>query len=335
MQNLIRIHLISHLRVTNHRAEAAKEFLKEKGYLNEIFLPIKEGDFVLWPVNDDSVPFEGKIVKREGLKNIKKSRDYRINLSEQIRHLAPRSFDIFGEIAIIRLVEELIDYELEIAEALLSSHINLKTVCVDLGVKGEYRIRNLRIIAGDNNFISVHKENGMKFEADISKVYFSPRLATERQRLSSLVSKDELILDAFAGVAPFSVSLAKKGCNILALDSNPDAKYWAFRNFKNNGIAADQFNFHNIKFEDFDFKLEKFDRIIMNNPTNCLPFLDRALELVVEGGLIHFYNISPKDGTFNIENYMNLDYQCVSKREVHAYSPSSSLFAFDIKRNSI
>ena len=327
--------MISHLKVANKKAEEAKDFLKNKGYLNESYLPIKEDNFVLWPLNQDSVPFKGKIVTRKGLAYSKKSRDYRLNLDKKIRDIAPRSFDIFGDIAILRLTSSSEVYDKQIAEALLLSHKNIKTVCIDLGVHGEFRIRDLRLISGDAKFISVHKENGMSFEADISKVYFSPRLATERARISSLVNKHENILDAFAGVAPFSISMAMKGCEVTSLDSNPEAMKWALRNFNHNGIDEKHFSFFNSKFEDYDFGEQKFDRIILNNPTNCLPFLDKAMTLVVEMGMIHFYIICPKDGSFQLSKHLAEEFECIAKREVHAYSPSSSLFVFDIRRNLI
>ena len=184
MQNLTRIHLINYLKVSNDKAEEAKLYLKNEGYLNEDFLPIKEDNSIFWPLNQDSVPFEGTIVKRAGLSYTKSSRDYRLSLDKNIRDLAPRSFDIFGEIAIVRIADDAQVHEKEIADALLLSHKNIKTVCVDMGVHGDFRIRELRIISGEDTFVSLHKENGMKFKADISKVYFSPRLATERHRVS-------------------------------------------------------------------------------------------------------------------------------------------------------
>ena len=326
--------MISHLKVINNKAEEAKAFLKEKGYLNEDYLPIKKDNSVLWPLNQDSVPFEGKIIICKGLVHNKKSRDYRLNLDKKIRDIAPRSFDIFGDIAILRLPSDSEVYEQQIAKALLLSHRNIKTVCVDLGVRGEFRIRDLRLLSGHNSFISLHRENGMEFEADISKVYFSPRLATERERLSSLVSKHENVLDAFAGVAPFSISIATKGCKVTSLDSNPEAMKWALKNFYRNRIGEEQFSFINTKFEDHDFGLQRFDRIILNNPTNCLPFLDKAVTLVSKNGIIHIYIICPKDESFqSLENLIE-GFECITKREVHAYSPSSSLFVFDIVKNS-
>ena len=327
--------MISHLRVANKKAEEAKFFLKNKGYLNEKYLPIKENNFVLWPLNQASVPFEGEIIICKGLVHNRKSRDYRLNMDKKIKDIAPRSFDIFGDIAILKLPSGSEIYEEQIAEALLLSHKNIKTVCIDLGVHGEFRIRDLRVISGNTNFISIHKENGMEFEADISKVYFSPRLATERERLSSLINKPENVLDAFAGVAPFSISMAMKGCKVTSLDSNPEAMKWALRNFNRNGINEKYFSFFNAKFEDYDFGVQKFDRIILNNPTNCLPFLDKAMNLVVERGIIHFYIICPKDGSFQLSKYLAEEFECTAKREVHAYSPSSSLFVFDIRRNLV
>ena len=224
-------------------------------------------------------------------------------------------------------------HEKEIADALLFSHKNIKTVCVDMGVHGDFRIRELRIISGEDTFVSLHKENGMKFKADISKVYFSPRLATERHRVSMLVRKGEYVLDAFAGVAPFSISLAKRGCKLLSLDSNPEAKKWAVENFKNNGLKSNQYSFYTSKFEDYDFGKKKFDRIVMNNPTNSIPHLKKAMDLVSDGGSIHLYHIASKNNSFDISDYLDLGFKCTLKREVHAYSPSSSLFVFDIGKN--
>ena len=41
-----------------------------------------------------------------------------------------------------------------------------------MGVKGDYRIRNLEMLFGED-FVSTHRENGFEFTLDISQVYFS------------------------------------------------------------------------------------------------------------------------------------------------------------------
>ena len=104
-------------------------------------------------------------------------------------------------------------------------------------------------------------------------------------------------------------------------------------NFKNNGLRSNQYSFYTSKFEDFDFDNNKFDRIIMNNPTNSIPHLEKAMDLVLDGGSIHLYHITSKNNSFDISEYLDTGFKCTLKREVHAYSPSSSLFVFDIGKN--
>ena len=173
--------MTKHLKVPDSEAQESKEFLESIDALNSDFLPIKKEGFVLWPLN---FTVEGEIVECQGLVTNRSSRDYRNRLSPEIRKLAPRAFDIFGDIVIIRLPDELSESSDSIAQALLDSNPNISKVALDLGVGGQYRLRKLELIGGEPGFVSVHKENGLTFKLDISKVYFSPRLAMERQRIS-------------------------------------------------------------------------------------------------------------------------------------------------------
>ena len=69
---------------------------------------------------------------------------------------------------------------------------------------------------------TVHKEFGSRFLLDVKKVYFSPRLATERKRITDHVKNNEIIVDMFAGIGPFSISIARKHkVKIYAIDINP------------------------------------------------------------------------------------------------------------------
>ena len=59
----------------------------------------------------------------------------------------------------------------------------------------------------------------------LKETYFSPRLANERKRITSLVKPGETVVDMFAGVAPFSIMIAKYANPkiIYAIDKNKDA----------------------------------------------------------------------------------------------------------------
>jgi len=317
--------LIKHLRVADSKAQETKIFLEELKALNELFLPIKEKGYILWPLNFE---VEGEIIECEGLSSTRISRDYRLRLPLAIREIAPRAFDIFGDIAIIKLSDLSMEHSKIISEALLESHTNINKVALDLGVKGDYRVRDLEMLIGDSNFVATQKENGFEFRLDISKVYFSPRLAMERKRIYDVTDSNEDVLDAFAGASPFAVSLASKGCNVTAVDANPNSEKWSHINFELNNIL--EYNFICSKIEDFLPSLSLYDRIIMNNPTNSLPYLEMLSKKLKSNGIIHLYKIMEVEEDFEVKDYLDSNFECIFERIVHPYSPQSSLMVFDI-----
>ncbi len=321
--------MINHLKVNETAAQSTKVFLEQIGALNTDFLPINIEGHIFWPLNFE---VEGELILMEGKPSTKVSRDYRANLPDVLRVLAPRAFDIFGDIAIIKLPHELEPHFNTISDSIVNSNTNIDKVAIDLGVKGDYRVRKLKMIYGEDNFVATHKENGLTFVLDISKVYFSPRLSMERNRLSKLISNGETVLDAFAGAAPFSVTLAKQGAFVKSIDSNPDAEKWARHNYKLNNIPEQNFSFHCSNVENYNFGNDRFDRIIMNNPTNSLTYLPVLSNLVKLNGYIHFYYIDSKEEDLNVENILGDSFICTKVRKVHPYSPSALLKVFDIKR---
>ena len=321
--------MTKHLRIRESEAQNAKDFLESIGALNTDFLPFKKDGFILWPLN---FGVDGELVDLEGIPATKSSRDYRKKLPTEIQEIAPRAFDIFGEIAIVRLPEEIHKFSEIIASALIQANPNVTKVAMDLGVEGEYRVRKLKLIGGQPGFITTHKENGLKFRLDISKVYFSPRLSMERQRLSRLVESGERILDAFAGAAPFSVTLAKSGGQITAVDANPDSERWARDNFNVNRVPESDYEFIYSRIEDVIDNLRKYDRIIMNNPTKSLDYVHLLIPFLEIGGTMHLYCILPKDQSIDVMSFFGSGFECTLMREVHPYSPTTAMMVYDIRK---
>ena len=59
---------------------------------------------------------------------------------------------------------------------------------------------------------------------------------TEHDRLVQTFGPQDVIADVFAGVGPFAIPAAKKGCAVFANDLNPNsAKYLAI-NVQNNRV---------------------------------------------------------------------------------------------------
>ena len=86
-------------------------------------------------------------------------------------------------------------------------------------------MRDYELIGGSGNTETVHREYGCVYNLDISKVYFSPRLSYEHYRVASQVQEEEIVIDMFAGVGPFSILIAKnhEHVKVYAIDLNPEA----------------------------------------------------------------------------------------------------------------
>jgi tRNA (guanine37-N1)-methyltransferase len=215
------------------------------------------------------------------------------------------------------------------AEKILTSRPSLHTVVYAKGeVSGEYRTRELAILAGKPTTRTQVIEHGHRFTVDLSGAYFSARLSTERQRILAQVREDEVILDMFAGVGPFAVTLAARANLVVASDLNPQAVGLMLENIVQNRIR-------NIlpMLADARRLTElipwKFDRILMNLPLTGTEFLPEAFRLCRPGGTIHFYSLVAVGGE-HTARIQELGGTVLSEREVRSYSPGMWHAVYDI-----
>jgi tRNA (guanine37-N1)-methyltransferase len=90
-------------------------------------------------------------------------------------------------------------------------------------------------------FIDNHtkqSESDCRFTFDFSRVYWNSRLHTEHARLVDIFQPQDLIADVFAGVGPFALPAAKKGCAVLANDLNPESYKYLTLNIKDNKVRS-------------------------------------------------------------------------------------------------
>jgi tRNA (guanine37-N1)-methyltransferase len=203
-----------------------------------------------------------------------------------------RSMDVVGDIAIIRLKDELVHHAEQIGQALLWVQPRLRAVAVDGGVKGELRLRDIRLIAGKGPLTSVHREYGLELEVDLEKAYFSPRLATEHNRVAKMVEKGEILLDMFTGIGPFAIMAARMGNTreVHAIDLNEEAIRLAEKNAGRNRVG------HLVQFHVGDARevvptLGTFNRIVMNHPHGARDFLEMAMRAARKNATIHLHLI--------------------------------------------
>jgi len=364
------------LKVPKDQGESIRRELVRKGLIAKDYPVISENDYVLFPLSryENDLGFE--LVQREveprekGFQSLAEALSGLMSEAE-LEKLAT-SFDIIGDIAIIEIPDpksttqnrsvpssefrvsnsrnpepetpnpQNTKLETLIGEALLKVHKNLKTVLKKLGpMEGEFRVRRLKRIAGEDRTTTLYKESGVAMELDVAKVYFSVRLSHERSRIASLVKPDEKILALFAGVGPFPLVIARKepSARIIAIELNPDAVAFMEKNIKRNKAKNVQAILGDARKVVMKNYRNYADRVLMPLPKGAQDFLDVAFAGVKDGGIVHFYTFAGIKDPFGDaiakaekaakENDVSIE--VVGKRIVRPYSPSTVQVVLDLR----
>ncbi len=204
------------------------------------------------------------------------------------------AFDQIGDIIVIRIPDSLLSKKKMIGETLLENVHPARSVFYQSSdVEGDFRTRNLEIIAGEDNTETEYKEFGCRFRVDVEKAFFSPRLSTERDRIAQLVQDGEVIINMFGGIGMFSIVAAKKKkCTVYNIDLNPYAVKLCEQSIKLNkklagtviSICGDAAKVVKEQLQD------KGDRTLMLLPERSDEFLDSAVSATKSGGVIHYYS---------------------------------------------
>ncbi|MBA0838816.1 hypothetical protein Goarm_004606, partial [Gossypium armourianum] len=113
----------------------------------------------------------------------------------------------------------------------------IKTVVNKVGtITNEFRVPKFEILAGESDMVTEVKQYGATFKLDYSLVYWNSRLEHEHIRLVSQFRPGETICDMFAGIGPFAIPAAQKGCLVYANDLNPDSIHYLKINAKINKV---------------------------------------------------------------------------------------------------
>ena len=208
-----------------------------------------------------------------------------------------KTFDIVGSIAIIRVPEQLQCYSQLIAEAIMDTHREVKSVWQQVSsVSGDYRLRNLEHILGEKTTETLYKEHGCVYKTDLKKAYFSPRLSYERLRIAELVKKGENVLNMFSGVGCYSIAIAKHAepAKVISVDINPCAFQYQRENIRLNRtektVVPIQGDAKNIVENSLQ---NAVDRVLMPLPERAYEYLNHALYAIKHrGGWIHYYDFA-------------------------------------------
>jgi len=256
-----------------------------------------------------------------------------------------RAFSYFGDIALINFPKETTNSnKKKFANKIIEENKSVKTVLEKSG-KFHGRLRKIKTIhlAGVKNKEVLYKENNCSFRFNIDSTYFSPRLSNERKELAELIKKDEEVLVMFAGVAPFSIVIAKNSLakKVYSNEINRIANKYAKQNIELNKLNS-KVELLNGDAKKVAVKLSEkkqtFDVIVMARPQLKDSFLEDAFKLTKKGTRIYYYDFCKiEDTKLIIEKIKkeakesNKKIKIINKKKAGEIAPYKIRFRVDFK----
>ena len=207
-----------------------------------------------------------------------------------------KSYDNFGNIVVVRFPKSFsLKDKKKIAEKILKEQKGVRTVLEKKEkIKGRLRKLSTGYIAGEKTKEVLYRENGCVFRFNMDETYFSPRLSNERKEIASKIKLGNRVLVMFAGVAPYSIVIAKlsKAKKVFSNEINRQANKYAELNIKLNKVKD------RIELLNGDIKRlvrtgkvkQKMDVIVMPRPQLKETFLNEAFLLSKRGTRIYYYD---------------------------------------------
>jgi len=296
------------VRIARTDCEVVLNFLRERNLVVRDLSFLRFGESVIVPVarqpsGDEVEGLASLGIAYEGTEADFPARENRPNnmlgylggkLPPQLLVRIPKSYDIVGDIAILELQEELKGHGALIGKAAMEVHGGLRLVLNKTSdISGKFRVGGYEVIAGHGPTETIHREHGCLYRLDPTKVFFTPRLSTERARVASQVTEGEVVGDLFAGVGPFSILIAKRvaGVKVYSVDVNPLAFQYLEGNIRLNKLGDKVIAILGDAAEVASGTLKGIcSRTIMNLPAGAELFLEAASNaLLPEGGVVHLH----------------------------------------------
>jgi tRNA (guanine37-N1)-methyltransferase len=317
------------VRVPTSAGERTRQALAERGLLaDEYDISAADGHLYI-PVTDPDAVEEYEVVAFDA-----PTRE-RQTLPADMLGWEP-SYERLGDVVIVD--EDDPERAREVADALAESAIKAETVINRASpIEGELRVRDWEVLVGERTE-TVHREYGCSFALDIARVYFSPRLATERHRVVEQVESSERFFDMFAGVGPFVIPAAKRGAKCVGVDLNPAAVEYLRENAARNGVGERVTAIEGDVRDTVPDYEGWADRLVMNLPHSADEFLNTAVSLAGEDCTLHYYDIQhdsdpfgPGERAIREAAEGEYDVTVLNRRIVRSYAPHEENVCLDVR----
>ena len=196
------------------------------------------------------------------------------------------------------------------------------------GYTGTERVPICEVLSGSSGDV-IHKESGIIYHIDPSRVMFAQGNREEKARISRLIRNNdagERVADMFAGIGYFTLPAAAAGARVHAMEINPVAFGYLSRNIPANNLEG---RIHAECGDCRNLLSGKYDRIIMGH-FDAIGMLSDALDHADCGSTIHLHSIGDQEKVIRkIAAGAGFD-PVIEIRRVKKYGPGTWHFVQDV-----
>lgn len=226
--------------------EEMYEILRQRKALNKQYIPVRINEELALPVFSKDMSFLSKeIPYRFGMMMFEHSppsnnphqqlkqtiQKFFPEQMEDIIDLIPTKWERLDDLILFPkeaftqpiwddIIKDKIDFFTQIADVLQARRIGRQQPIANDTIRSS----QMELLLGESGWVEV-KDNGLYYGFDACKVMYSSGNVTERHRMGSLDVKEEIIVDAFAGIGYYSLPLLihGKAAHIHACELNPES----------------------------------------------------------------------------------------------------------------
>jgi tRNA wybutosine-synthesizing protein 2 len=265
--------------------------------------------------------------------------EFKCKLSKRELSLLPSSYQKIGNIVILNLKEKLWKHDKKIGKIILEKIPDTKTVCrrIDF-IKSQYRKPALKIIAGGKKTETLHKEHGIVYRLDVNEIMFAKGNLNERNRISKLVNKNEVVVDMFAGLGYFSLGIAKtsKPKTVYSIEINPITYSYLKKNIELNKVENKIIPIIGDCIVELPNLGRIADRVIMGLLPSCREYLIDAMRVIKPNGIMHYHGTAKEwkellDDVKIAADIEGLKVKLIEKTRVKSYAPKIYHWVLDCR----
>lgn len=334
------------LRTPRSDCEPVRQMMIRDDVIDLDLVPLIKGSYAFLPLKKvwSDASKHGKVIDGIGFKEKPRVLPFEsimreVNIPSNLKKWLPRKWKIISDVLVLRLPDRLWQRRREVARA-YAKVLRTKSVLHVDAIKGEFRNPECVLLYG-KSAVTTHRENGVLFRLDASKVMFSKGNTYERARIAKLVRTGERVLDMFAGIGYFSLPIAVHSSPAIAYacEKSPLTFRYLKENIKLNKVErvvvpvlCDSREFH---------PETKCDRIIMgylpekgnwiDGRLAAWDFLDTAIRNLSdsEGACVHLHVLEKREAE-PLKSISGLVTK--NRRDVKSYAPSIWHVVYDLGR---